>query len=737
MPLNKTTFPLINLNMKNFTLTVAILLGIITGTLAQTTVYTYDFTSASLPAGWTNVDNTGNNPTAGIWKRSTNSAFAGPTAATGFMWLLSDAQNNDNLVENATLTMEPVNCVANTKVFLQFNQSFNTYFDPNTNSQGKIEVSNNGSNWNEVYTISTNTDNPELVTVDISSFAAGQASVLIRFNFTGNWDGYWAIDDIKVIEPPVLDAAVVAVDLPKYIGTSSQTISGTVQNMGSTPITSVQLSYSINGGTPVSQTFNGWLIDPFQTQNFSFSTPASFNTVQTYDVTVTAVSPNGGSDAVSGNNTGTATSVVLSAFPIKNVLLEEFTTAPCQYCPGGSTRVEYILENNERVHAVGIHSGFGTDAMTTADHSTLASNYTTSAPALMIDRVYYEAEEGNNVGLYNFPYDRWEPYAQARRDEITPVSVAGSSTYNSGTRELNVDVTATFYGVINEGFRVNCYIVEDSVSGTGSGYNQVNAYNTDQSSKTGNGTAGAYTITVNNNTDLEPRMRVSGTGIGTGAVVTHIVGNTVTLSVANTAAVSGSVTFKNEWFGAGSTIVGYKHRHVARYMFGGAWGTTGTIPTTTADGVAYTKQYTYTLPAGWNDQRIKLIALVQHFNAADKYDREIMNAIEFGLNDADSTGVNQPSAIAQIAPSINAIRLYPNPAQNFVSVEYAIGRETNFSIDVTNIVGQSVTTFAAATLTEGSYKTQINTADYSNGIYFVTLRENGKPVQTIKFIVSK
>lgn len=725
--------------MKNFTLSLTLLLALMTATVAQTTIYSYDFTNATLPAGWTNVDNTGTNPTAGIWKRTTNSAFAGPTAATGFMWLLSDGQTDDNLLENATLTMAAVNCASNAKVFLQFNQMFYTYFPTNNqNSQGKVEVSTDNSNWNEIYTINSNTDNPELTTIDISSYASNQATVYVRFNFTGDWDGYWAIDDIKLLEPSTLDVAVISLDLPKYIGPSSQTISGTVSNQGSTAIASVQLSYSINGGAPVTQTFNGWLIEPFQTQNFTFTTPANFSSVQTYNVVVTAANPNGGTDLVSANNSASAEVVVLSAFPVKNVLLEEFTTAPCQYCPGGSSRVEYILENNERLHAVGIHAGFGTDAMTTADHNTLAASYTTSAPALMIDRVYYPADEGNNIGLYNFPYDRWEPYAQARRDEITPVAVAGSSTYNSGTRELTVDVSATFYGVINDGFRVNCYIVEDSVSGTGSGYNQVNAYNTEQFTKTGTGSMGLNTITVNNNTDLEPRMRVSGTGIATGAVVTYINGTTVTLSLPNTAAVTGNVVFKNEWFGAGSSISGYKHRHVARYMFGGAWGTAAVVPTTTADGVTYTKQYTYTLPGTWVDSRIKLIALVQHYNAADKYDREIMNAIEFDLNGADSTGVEIPSGIVNpVASTVNAVRLYPNPAADIVNVEYALGSETNFSMDVTNVIGQTVTTFSAAKLSKGNYKTQINTGDYNDGIYFVTLRENGKPVHAVKFIVSK
>ncbi len=658
--------------MKNFSLVAVMLIATAFSLQSQTVIYSQNFSSATLPTGWTNVDKTGSNPTAGIWKRYTTSDFQSTTYANGYWIFLSDAQTNDNLPEDAELTSAAISCTGHSKVFLEVQQWFYTYFSNNTNSTAKILVSTDSTNWNEVYSNTEDTDNPQTETIDITSYAANQATVYIRFKYTGSWDGWWAVDDISLIEPPALDAAVEEVTVAKYIAASSQVIAGTFSNKGSTTITQVQLAYSVNGGAPVTQTFSGLSVAPFQTQGFTFSTPASFTTVQSYTISVTASSPNGGTDLVSSNNTAAAITVVLSQFPVKNVVMEEFTTAACQYCPDAATRINQIVDNNTGLIPVAIHAGFGTDAMTTADHSTIASDLATGgAPAVLIDRTYYKVEDGASVAFYNT--DRWQPYALVRKAELTPVSIAATNTYNSTTRVLTVDLAATFYSIINDDYRVNCYIVEDSISGSGSGYNQVNGSNGDNTS---------------------------------------------------------------EWYQAGNPIVGYKHRHVARYMFGGAWGSTSVVPTTTTDGGTYNKQYTYTLPAGWNDSRIKLVVLVQHYNASNEFDRQILNSMEFDLNSSGNSG-GVVSSIIEKGTAISSANLYPNPANDFVNVEYSLNTDANFSMEVYNLLGRAVKNFPVVNLGEGDYNTRINTSELNNGVYFVVLKDGNKTVQTLKFVVNK
>jgi hypothetical protein len=64
---------------------------------------------------------------------------------------------------------------------------------------------------------------------------------------------------------------------------------------------------------------------------------------------------------------------------------------------------------------------------------------------------------------------------------------------------------------------------------------------------TATGTSGAKTIVVVSTTGIEVGQQVTGTGIGTNALVRSIAGTTVTLTVVNVGTVSGSVVFQGDY----------------------------------------------------------------------------------------------------------------------------------------------------------------------------------------------
>jgi len=72
-------------------------------------------------------------------------------------------------------------------------------------------------------------------------------------------------------------------------------------------------------------------------------------------------------------------------------------------------------------------------------------------------------------------------------------------------------------------------------------------YTAPASAPTATGTAGASTITVSSASGIVVGQYVTGTGIGTGAYVLAISTLTITLSVVNSGAVSGSITFQGEY----------------------------------------------------------------------------------------------------------------------------------------------------------------------------------------------
>jgi len=65
-------------------------------------------------------------------------------------------------------------------------------------------------------------------------------------------------------------------------------------------------------------------------------------------------------------------------------------------------------------------------------------------------------------------------------------------------------------------------------------------------STTATGTSGLKTIVVGSNTGIAAGQQVTGTGIGTNALVRSIASTTITLTVANSATVSGTVIFQGD-----------------------------------------------------------------------------------------------------------------------------------------------------------------------------------------------
>jgi len=79
----------------------------------------------------------------------------------------------------------------------------------------------------------------------------------------------------------------------------------------------------------------------------------------------------------------------------------------------------------------------------------------------------------------------------------------------------------------------------------------------------------------------------------------------------------------------------------------------------------------------------------------------------------------------------NLIRIYPNPASNFININFENTNETQFDIEIFNLTGQSILKSKHI----DSY-TKINTQHFPEGIYFVTITE-GINTRSQKLIISK
>ena len=157
----------------------------------------------------------------------------------------------------------------------------------------------------------------------------------------------------------------------------------------------------------------------------------------------------------------------------KKVLIEEFTGAWCGYCPDGAHRVENLINDNDgRVVGVSLHSG---DAMEVAHTNYLETTYqNTGFPSGMVDRVSLNGSTTLNRGY-------WDGVASNQLSETAVCGLAIISQVNGASAA--VEVHAGFNSTLNgDDYRLTVYLIEDGVTGTGSGYDQRNYYNTDSES---------------------------------------------------------------------------------------------------------------------------------------------------------------------------------------------------------------------------------------------------------------
>jgi hypothetical protein len=183
-----------------------------------TTIWSDDFSTA---ANWA-IASTGSNPeqwhiinTPNSIPVSAMSPFAAPTAANGFLFVNSDANNTQDqdgtpIITTAT-TVNAINCSAHSVVKVKYNHNFRWWHD----TRGIRVSGDNGVTWTEFlisdetdyFTPNQNSGNPEVTVIDISSIAAGQSQVKIQFYYHDNdyWGWYWAVDDVELYVPEAND----------------------------------------------------------------------------------------------------------------------------------------------------------------------------------------------------------------------------------------------------------------------------------------------------------------------------------------------------------------------------------------------------------------------------------------------------------------------------------------------------------------------------------------------------
>lgn len=217
--------------MTDFTKKIALSLALVIAVFtvqAQTAFYSEDFSGGGIPAGWTNVDgaNQGTmwtwcaDPANGqgsgcpsIWDDGLNqqSAFASTTATNGFVTMDSDIFGPLPQNHVTRLTTTAIDCSGQSEVWLKF-ESLIGVFEIAAETGAIVKVSTDGVNFTS-YTafpglitgspdpgVSRWSLNPQFTILDISAQAAGQSTVYVQWEWTGNWEYMWNLDDIALYD---------------------------------------------------------------------------------------------------------------------------------------------------------------------------------------------------------------------------------------------------------------------------------------------------------------------------------------------------------------------------------------------------------------------------------------------------------------------------------------------------------------------------------------------------------
>ena len=208
-----------------------------------------------------------------------------------------------------------------------------------------------------------------------------------------------------------------------------------VTNNGKETINSLSYTVTVNGNTSEEKTVNSLNI-PFGSTEVVLFTVNAEATAGTNATTITITKVNDNNNEASDNTaTGNITTVESLKIWPRNVLIEEFTTEKCQYCPQAAKGLSSFLTTYpdlaSRVAVACHHAGYGTDWLTIPASSAYCWFY----------------NEGGSVYAPAFMYDRYAG------NSYTPVvsREAGAAGYKERVENrlavssyANIDLSATF-----------------------------------------------------------------------------------------------------------------------------------------------------------------------------------------------------------------------------------------------------------------------------------------------------
>lgn len=287
--------------------------------LTAQTFLSENFSGGTMPpSGWT-IDAHATN-----WSVETSAKAGGTAPEAGFYY--------DPSFNGASRLISPyIDLTGYTTVKLMFRHFLDDYAGSGY-SLGVATRSGTGT-WNTVWTVSPTGDiGPEEKIIDISNSDVGSAEFQFCIYFSGNSYNldWWYIDDILLFLPFNLDGAMSKITTPKYFS-GKVPVTGIVRNMGQTNISSMDITWTVNGVDYFTTALTGMDLDFAESTEF-LCNDSLYYPIGTYSLEVFISSVNSVPDDNQGNDTLVKQVSVVSNVMGRMPCFEEFTSSTCGPC---------------------------------------------------------------------------------------------------------------------------------------------------------------------------------------------------------------------------------------------------------------------------------------------------------------------------------------------------------------------------------------------------------------------
>ncbi|GAA4469142.1 hypothetical protein GCM10023093_28040 [Nemorincola caseinilytica] len=652
---------------------------------AQTIIYSQNFESVAvpgLPTGWTETHSGGGDG----WE-----THKGPTR-----WPLGEVADHTTycIVDDnkkfwndvAQLTTTTFSMAGATNPHLSFDCVHMGFWGYEI---AWVEISTNGG---ASFTVLDTVDITGLWATEFMDMSAytGATNCKLRFCYhstpgSGAYGGGLfglAIDNIKIFDPiAAADLGITYITPQKgtvesYVRVGdSATFIGGIYNAGLTDATAYTVYWQIGSGTPMSQFFTSPVCTSFGVTSFTaFSVPYVVPSVGPKDVKIWIAAP-GDTNPANDTIRTTITGFAAPHMPTKRLFTEELTGTWCGWCPKGIVYMDSLWKMDSAyasivcVHSKVEQDGMAKDNATTRIYDTFTNrNMMNGYPSLILDRrKKHLLDETFNEMRLN---KKTFGFADIGVTQTTTGGVLKARATIKPAMELTGD------------HRLELIVTEDGVTGTDWWFQQANAYHISALEMYGCG------YSFDDSADI----------IAPGSI---------------------------------------KFRFVARWsipedLYRNPNGIAGSLPSALHTDSFYSYDFpAVTIPANWNPNRLRCIALLIDNNTESPTYGHV-------LNSATTSHPPVAGAPAAVSSTSNAapveMRLYPNPASDEVRVSFALGEATVTDVCVYDALGRRVA-IAPARQMAGMQEISISTADLPAGLYTVMLRSGDIRVSQLLSVV--